>query len=355
MRLLRSAGYQVDLHRPGRVPSVPVPFRQVRVGLPFTARPADVVHVHTTGPIGMYGFRAAADWGVPLVITWHTDLLAYADLFAEIPIGAAWCAHSLGLRWSLREYRELTRPGAVRRARLVELGRAMFARTTVVIAPSAKTAAGFAEFGTTADIRVLPTPVTAVAPRPERDTANVVLSVGRGTAEKNPELLLQAFIRVHAARPQTRLVLLGIGRRRRHLARRIAGLGLAGHVDVLPPVPHHEVAGHYRAADVLAFTSTTDTQSLVLAEAESAGLPVVVADPGLAIRPGATEAGRFTCEPEPDAVAAALLRMLDDAALRSTMAGQGRAAAAAYSPEVFLKRLSAIYESQSLQESPDLG
>jgi 1,2-diacylglycerol 3-alpha-glucosyltransferase len=365
VRLLRVAGHEVDLYRPGPllrpgVRSLPVPFRQVRVGLPFTPRRADVVHAHSTGPIGMTGFRAAASWGVPLVATWHTDLLAYADVFAEIPAGAAWCALRLGLGWTPGEYLELTRPGAVRRARLVELGRAMFARMAVAIAPSAKTAAGFAPFSPAAEICVLPTPVTSAAassglsassissrssaPSGSAFPGGAVLSVGRGTAEKNPELLLQAFARVRMARPGTRLVLLGVQQRRRHLTRRIAALGLDGHVDVHPPVPHDQVAGFYRAADVLAFTSTTDTQSLVLAEAEAAGLPVVVADPGLADRPGATGAGRFTCDPSPDAFAAALLRMLGDETLRARVIGDGLAAAAAYTPEVFLNRLVAIYE-----------
>jgi glycosyltransferase involved in cell wall biosynthesis len=348
VRLLRSAGHEVDFYRPGPllrrgVRSVPVPGRQLRVGLPFTARPADVVHVHSTGPVGMTGFRAAAAWGVPLVVTWHTDLLAYADVFAEIPVGAVWCALRLELGWSPREFLELTRPGAVRRRRLVELGQAMFARMAVAIAPSAKTAAGLAPFEPAAEIRVLPTPVAPAAPHPERNGGNVVLSVGRATAEKNPELLLRAFGRVRATRPDARLVLLGVRRQRGHLTRRIAALGLAGHVEIHPPVPHGEVAGFYRGADVLAFASTTDTQSLVLAEAEAAGLPAVVADPGLAARPGGAGNGRFTCEPTPEAFAAALLRMLADDTLRERVAGEGRAAAAAYSPADFLRELVEIY------------
>ncbi|MEV4279168.1 glycosyltransferase [Actinoplanes xinjiangensis] len=352
VRLLREAGHEVDLYRPGPllrpgVRSVPVPLREIRVGLPFTPRPADIVHAQTTGPIGMAGFRAAADWRVPLVVTWHTDLLAYADVFPEIPLGAAWCALRLRLGWSPREFLELTRPGRVRRRRLEALGTAMFARMSVAIAPSDKTAAGFAAFGPAAETRVLPTPVAPVAPRPARDTGAVVLSVGRGTAEKNPELLLQAFARVHAVRPEARLVLVGVRQRRRHLYRRIAALGLDGSVRIHPPVPHHEVAGFYRAADVLAFTSTTDAQSLVLAEAEAAGLPVVVADHGLAIRPGDTRGGRFTCDPAPDALAAALLRMLDDDTLRATTIRDGMAAAAAYTPEVFLHRLLAVYDLAS--------
>ncbi|MEU4242505.1 glycosyltransferase [Actinoplanes sp. NPDC026619] len=349
VRLLREAGHEADLYRPGPllgrgVRSVPVPFRQVRVGLPFTARPADVVHVHSTGPIGMTGFRAAADWGVPLVLTWHTDLLAYADLFVEVPVGAAWCALSLGLGWSPREFLELSRPGAVRLRRLIELGKGMFARAAVAIAPSAKTAAGFAVFEPAAETCVLPTPVTGTAGEPARNGRNVVLSVGRATPEKNPELLLQAFTRVRAARPDARLVLLGARQQRRWLDRRIAALGLTGHVQVRPPVPHDQVGDFYRTADVLAFASTTDTQSLVLAEAEATGLPVVVADAGLAARPGAAGAGRFVCEPAPDAFADALLRMLADDDLRARVTREGRAAIEAYTPEVFLRRLVEIYD-----------
>jgi 1,2-diacylglycerol 3-alpha-glucosyltransferase len=221
----------------------------------------------------------------------------------------------------------------------------MFARMAVAIAPSAKTAAGFAVFEPAAEIRVLPTPVSAPAPAPAAGAGgNVVLSVGRGTAEKNPELLLQAFTRVRAARPDARLILVGIQQQRRHLRRRIVALGLGGHVEMHPPVPHERVAGFYRAADVLAFTSTTDTQSLVLAEAEAAGLPVVVVDRALAVRPGSDDTGRFTCDPSPDALAAALLRMLDDGTLRARVIRDGLAAAAAYTPAVFLNRLEAIYE-----------
>ncbi|WP_306207080.1 glycosyltransferase [Actinoplanes sp. RD1] len=346
VRLLRAAGHEADLYRPGavlsRVPSVPVPGRHVRIGFPVGVRPAEVVHAHTTGPIGMAGFRAAAAWQVPLVVTWHTDLLAYADRFPEIPIGAAWCAVSLGLGWSAREFLELGRPGAVRHGRLVELGKAMAARMAVAVVPSAKTAAGFAVFEPSAEVHVLPTPVESAAPRPASSGGTVVLSVGRATGEKNPELLLRAFARVHAVRPGARLVMLGVRQGRRHVVGRVAALGLSGCVSVLPPVPHDEVAGFFRAADVLAFASTTDTQSLVLSEAEAAGLPAVVADPALADRPDGSL--RFTCAPRAAPFAGALLRMLDDHALRARVAGAGRAAVAAYTPGVFVRRLTAIYE-----------
>lgn len=351
--LLREAGHPVDFYHPGPliavraapglVRSLPVPGRHLRLGLPWPrCTPADIVHVHTTGPLGMAGFRLAARWRAPLILTWHTDLLAYADYFPEIPVGAAWCAVQLRLGWSTREFLELTRPGAVRHRRLVILGRAMFARAAAVIAPSAKTAAGFTEFGPGPEIRVLPTPVTVPRPRQKARPANVILSVGRVTAEKNPELLLYAFRLLLAKRPGTRLVLLGADQGRFRLMRRLKALGLTEHVEVFPPVPQPAVTAFYRAADVLAFASTTDTQSLVLAEAEAAGLPVVVADPRLTARPG-DGSPRFTCDPTPKAFAAALGRMLDDDGLRARTIRDGSAATAAYPSSAYLAGLVDLY------------
>ena len=77
--LLRAAGHEVHHFYPGAgMRSVPLPFRQIRLAMPWS-RPApevDVVHVHSTGPVGMAGFHLARTRGLPLVLTWHTDLVA---------------------------------------------------------------------------------------------------------------------------------------------------------------------------------------------------------------------------------------------------------------------------------------
>ena len=43
---------------------------------------ADVIHVHTPGPVGLLGVVAARRLGLPLVQTYHTDLHAYAEAYA---------------------------------------------------------------------------------------------------------------------------------------------------------------------------------------------------------------------------------------------------------------------------------
>jgi glycosyltransferase involved in cell wall biosynthesis len=359
--LLRSAGYQVRHYYPHRLNSVGVPTRKIRFAVPWfrgdlSDRP-DLVHVHTTGPVGMAGFRMAGKLGVPMVLSWHTDVLAYAEHFPEIPIGAAYCAARLRLGWTPSEYLELA-DRRRRRSRLLVLGRAFFERTSLVIAPSGKTAAGLTEIGPPPPIWTIPTPVRAPADRsnPARTraalglpaSAPVVLAVGRVTSEKTPQLLLRAFAVLRARCPDARLVIVGASQGRAAVRRRVRKLGLTDRVRLVPPVPRDQLDAYYRMADVLAFASTTDTQSLVLAEAEAAGLPVVVADAALAQRPGSTGPGREACAATPESLAAALSRMLTDAGLSERTRREGLRAAAEYSPSRFLSLLTAAYDAASL-------
>ncbi|MEV4657794.1 glycosyltransferase [Micromonospora sp. NPDC049301] len=362
--LLRAADHRVVLHcpgpltrrrrRPGEVPSLPVPTRPYRLAPPRPPdAPVDVVHVHTTGPLGIAGLRWAAERGVPTVLTWHTDLVAYAAHYPEVPIGAAYAGLRLGLRWRARDLWALARPGPARQARLAALGRCLLAHTSVLIAPSAKTAALMAPMAGRTPIVVLPTPVTT--PAVDADDrrrlrarlgiaadAPVLLAVGRTTPEKNPDLLLAAFARVRRELPAARLVLLGARRHRIAVRRAARRLGVADALHLLRPVPHHRVGAHYRAADVLAFASTTDTQGLALSEAEAYGLPVAMVDAALAERPG-TATARPAAEPTATAFGALLTRLLTEPELRAAVVRDGRAAVDAWSGQRYLAELTALY------------
>ncbi|RAO22680.1 D-inositol 3-phosphate glycosyltransferase [Micromonospora noduli] len=331
--LLRAAGHRVVLHcpgplsrcrrRPGEVPSLSVPTRPYRLALPRApSAPVDVVHVHTTGPLGVAGLRWAATRGVPTVLTWHTDLVAYAAHYPEIPIGAAYAGLRLGLRWRAGDLWALAHPGPGRQARLAALGRTLLAHTTVLIAPSAKTAAMMATMAGRTPILVLPTP--AAAPHADADDrrrlrarlgipadAPVLLAVGRATPEKNPELLLAAFAQVRRELPAARLVLLGARRHRLSVRRMARRYGVTGALHLLRPVPRHLVGGYYRAADLLAFASTT----------------------------------RPVAEPSPAAFGALLTRLLTERELRGAVIRDGRAAATDWSAERYLAELVRLYAS----------
>jgi D-inositol-3-phosphate glycosyltransferase len=56
--------------------------------------------------------------------------------------------------------------------------------------------------------------------------------------------------------------------------------GVTDHLLVRPPVPRHELADWYRAADVVAVPSHNESFGLVAAEAQACGTPVVAAAVG---------------------------------------------------------------------------
>ncbi|WP_146765269.1 glycosyltransferase, partial [Micromonospora saelicesensis] len=141
-----------------------------------------------------------------------------------------------------------------------------------------------------------------------------------------------------------RLVLLGARRHRLAVRRMARRYGVTGALHLLRPVPRHRVGGYYRAADVLAFTSTTDTQGLVLAEAEAYGLPVAMVDTLLAERPG-TGTTRPVAEPSPAAFGALVTRLLTEWELRGAVIRDGRAAATEWSAERYLAELVKLYAS----------
>ncbi|MEV0133963.1 glycosyltransferase [Dactylosporangium sp. NPDC050688] len=139
--------------------------------------------------------------------------------------------------------------------------------------------------------------------------------------------------------PDARLVMLGVRQQRQAVLRLARRAGVAHALRLVRPVPHASMAGYYRMADVLAFASTTDTQGLVLAEAEAQGLPVVLADAALA------GTHRLSAAPDADAFGAAVTRVLTDLSLHRRVAEAGRAAAEAYSARHHLDHLLRAYRA----------
>jgi glycosyltransferase involved in cell wall biosynthesis len=100
----------------------------------------------------------------------------------------------------------------------------------------------------------------------------VVLYVGRLADEKNLPLLLSAFERIHQARSDSQLVLVGDGPARANLARRCPQAIFAGIQK------GEELARYYASGDLFLFPSLTETFGNVTPEAMASGLAVVAYD-----------------------------------------------------------------------------
>ena len=113
----------------------------------------------------------------------------------------------------------------------------------------------------------------------------IVAFVGRIQPLKAPDVLLRAVALLPPGAPAVRVVIAG-GASGSGLAApdsliRLAGeLGIADRVIFLPPQPREELVNVYRAADLVAVPSYSESFGLVAVEAQACGTPVVAAAVG---------------------------------------------------------------------------
>ncbi|MGH2416738.1 MAG: glycosyltransferase, partial [Candidatus Limnocylindria bacterium] len=230
----------------------------------------DVVHAHSPFVTGILARRLARGTGVPLVFTHHTRFADYA--------------HYLG---------PLAGPG---RHLTDAYLRGFWRACAAIVAPSVDLAGVIrAQVGTdrASRIHVIPTGIdvagirasTPIDPRPLAGwppDAFVVASLGRLAPEKSPQLLFESFARAASRVDRLRLLVVGGGPSEGVLRARAASAGLADVVHLTGALPRPEALACIAGADLFLFTSRTETQGVVLAEALSAGLPAIAVDgPGV--------------------------------------------------------------------------
>lgn len=172
----------------------------------------------------------------------------------------------------------------------------------------------------------------------------LVGSVGMLREVKRHSLLLDAFAKVAATRPEMRLAIIGEGRMRAELEGQVADLGLAGRV-VLPGAVV-DVRPLFDAFDIVASASRIEGMPNALLEAAAAGRPVVTTAAGGAVEvvsDGVT--GIVTPVEDEAALAAALDAVAASAELRSRFGAAAREhVAAAFGMDRFVQEWCDLYE-----------
>ncbi len=108
----------------------------------------------------------------------------------------------------------------------------------------------------------------------------VIGTVGRLSPEKGHSYLLDAFVRLLDEIPQARLLLVGDGKERTTLARRIATLGLERRISLLGELPREEVMNLYPLMDVFVLPSLHEQFPGSLLEAMAHRRPVIATSVG---------------------------------------------------------------------------
>ncbi|HEX4510569.1 MAG TPA: glycosyltransferase [Burkholderiaceae bacterium] len=174
--------------------------------------------------------------------------------------------------------------------------------------------------------------------------AFVIGSVGRLVAVKNYGLLLRACARAGLAARRVHVVLVGEGPERAALEAQAQGLGIAAHVHL---VGHrNDVQRLLPAFDLFVLPSLSEGMSNTLLEALAAGVPAVASDVGgnrEIVRDGIE--GRLFPSEDEGALADALSRLVDDAALRRTLGEAARQRArSSFDLRAMVGRYEELYE-----------
>ncbi|MBB2892790.1 D-inositol-3-phosphate glycosyltransferase [Flexivirga oryzae] len=182
--------------------------------------------------------------------------------------------------------------------------------------------------------------------------AQVVLFVGRIQPLKAPDVLLRAVARLLEREPERRekLVVAVLGgpsgtglERPRGLQQLARELGIADVVQFVPPVDREELVQWYRAADLLAVPSYSESFGLVALESEACGTPVVAANVG-GLPDAVGSAGRLVDGHEPDDWATAVARLLDDRTGREELSHKAIEHAAAFGWDATSNQLLDVYQ-----------
>lgn len=177
--------------------------------------------------------------------------------------------------------------------------------------------------------------------RPQPDAAPYVAYVGRREQYKNFDVVLRAFGRVVAERPDLRLVCAGGGPLRESEKERIATLGLAAHVEQRY-VADEEMPGFYASALSLVFPSRYEGFGLPIVEAFAAHCPVVVADTPCSIEVSGGAAQVFGPDDD-EQLAVVLGKLAGDAAERERWIAQGEVRARDFSWTRTAERTAEVY------------
>ena len=155
----------------------------------------------------------------------------------------------------------------------------------------------------------------------------VVGTVARLSQEKGLDVLLRAIAIVVSDTGQAlRLLIVGDGPERRKLERLADRLGIGDITQFRGEVPHEDVPAALAEFDIFAMPSLAEGFGVAALEAAATGLPVVASDVhGIPDVVDHQRTGLLVPPANPAALAAALTKLLNDAALRQELGTAGRA------------------------------
>ncbi|MFI9204616.1 glycosyltransferase family 4 protein [Streptomyces sp. NPDC053048] len=192
-------------------------------------------------------------------------------------------------------------------------------------------------------VEAVPNSVPAPALAPADGSGKWVIAAGRLAPAKRYDVLIRAFEKVVAERPDWRLRIYGAGAERAKLRALIDKRGLYNHIYLMGPATPLEP--EWVKGSIGAVTSSLESFGMTIVEAMRCGLPVVSTDcphgPGEIIDDGVD--GLLVPVGKVDAIAAGLLRLINDDELRKGMGRRALESSARFDPGEVAGRYESLF------------
>jgi 1,2-diacylglycerol 3-alpha-glucosyltransferase len=320
--------------------SVRIPQPGVLADFIDTIRP-DLLHSHHPFLLGDAALRLAWSRRLPLVFTYHT---MYEQYTHYVPLDS----------------------DAIKRF-VIQMSTEYCNLCDHVIAPSESVATVLSERGVTVPLSSIPTGINL-----ERygggngqtfrrtfeidPSANVVGHVGRLAAEKNLDYLAEAVGRFLAMQADAVFLVVGYGDAAESMRRIVERHAGPHRIIMAGQHTGQALADAYAAMDVFAFSSKSETQGMVLAEAMAAGVPAVALDaPGAREIVNDTNGRLLNTDATADQFAAALAEITTDVDRLVELRAEARRTARKFSIETCADRLLSVYDELVRASSPRLA
>jgi glycosyltransferase involved in cell wall biosynthesis len=298
----------------------------------------DLLHSHHPFLLGDAALRLAWSRRVPLVFTYHT---MYEQYTHYVPLDS----------------------DAIKRF-VIQMSTEYCNLCDQVIAPSDSVAAVLADRGVTAPVVSVPSGINldqygggngpAFRHRFGVDPNSIVVGhVGRLAGEKNLEYLANAVGLFLSQRRNAVFLIVGSGDAADGMRRILQNSAEPWQVIMPGQQTGQDLADAYAAMDVFAFSSKSETQGMVLAEAMAAGVPAVALDaPGAREIVNDTNGRLLAADASPHEFAAALADITQDADRLARLRVGARSSAREFSVEACADRLLDIYARLVRESSP---
>jgi glycosyltransferase involved in cell wall biosynthesis len=296
--------------------------------------PIDLIHVHVSVPMGdIAGLRYAKKKNIPLVVTYHNDLVGgFGSFIRQIGI----YFYNKYLLDKVLSYADvIISPSECYINESSFLGKY---RDKIVVIPNG------------IDLRKFDIPHSKDECReklglPLND--EIILFLGTLGPHKGPDILLKAMPKIIKEIPNTKLIFVGGGTMREELERLCKKMGVEKYVKFAGFVEEDLKPFYYRTADVFALPSTMRHESfgIVNLEAMACGVPIVASKiGGVPDVVKDKENGLLVPPKDSSALAEAIIYLLGNEDIREKMGKNERKRVGDYSWEMIAEETEKVYE-----------